>query len=67
MLIDMPSGKYRLEIYQTGYKVNDAYTSFLSFNKPGQLSKTQTDLLKKQNNGAAILKENITVNDEGTF
>ncbi|WP_426584107.1 hypothetical protein [Mucilaginibacter sp. R-33] len=47
--------------------MNDAYTSYLSFNKPGQLSKTQADLLKKQNNDAAILKENITVNDEGTF
>jgi xylan 1,4-beta-xylosidase len=63
----MPKGKYRLEVYQTGYKVNDAYTTYVSFNKPDQLSRAQVDALKKQNNGAAILKENITVNPSGTF
>jgi xylan 1,4-beta-xylosidase len=63
----MPKGKYRLEVYQTGYKVNDAYSNYLSFNKPNQLSKTQVDSLKRQNNGVAILKGNITINASGTF
>ncbi|WPV01730.1 cellulase family glycosylhydrolase [Mucilaginibacter sp. cycad4] len=62
----MPSGgKYRMEIYQTGYKVNDPYTSYLSFNKPNQLTKAQVDKLKKENNGAAVWQGNITVNTSG--
>jgi len=63
----IPAGKYRMEIYQVGYKVNDAYTSYLSFNKPSQLTRTQVDLLKKQNNGSPIVKENVSVNASGNF
>lgn len=61
----MPSGKYRMEIYKTGYKVNDPYTTYLSFNKPAQLTKTEVDKLKKENNGAAIWHGDIIVNTSG--
>lgn len=63
----IPKGEYRMEIYQIGYKVNDAYTEYLSFHKPSQLSRTQVELLKKQNNGAPILKENIKIDSLGAF
>ncbi|MFS2186698.1 glycoside hydrolase [Mucilaginibacter sp. Mucisp84] len=61
----MPSGKYRMEIYKTGYKVNDPYTTYLSFNKPDQLTKAQVDKLKKENSGAVIWHEDISVNASG--
>ncbi|AYL95527.1 GH39 family glycosyl hydrolase [Mucilaginibacter celer] len=63
----MQKGKYRLEIYQTGYKVNDAYTTYLSLNKPDQLTKTQVAMLKTQNDGAPVFKATISVNASGLF
>jgi len=59
----IPKGRYRMEIYQVGYKVNDAYTTYISFNKPNQLTRPQVDLLKKQNDGLLILNENIKVSN----
>jgi len=63
----MPKGKYRMEICQVGYKVNDAYTAYLSFNKPNQLTRGQVDSLKKQTTGAPILKKEIVINASGMF
>ena len=52
----MPEGKYQLEIYKVGYKVNDPYSTYLSMNKPKQLTKQQADYIKKQNDGVAGFK-----------
>ncbi|MDO3628833.1 glycoside hydrolase [Mucilaginibacter sp. BT774] len=63
----IPKGRYRMEVYKIGYKVNDAYMTYVAFNKPNQLTKPQVDLLKKQNDGLPILKEDITISSSGAF
>ena len=64
---DIPEGNYQIEIYKVGYKVNDPYTTYLTMNKPNQLTKQQVDYIKKQNDGSPISKENIKVNSSGVF
>jgi len=63
----MGKGNYTLELYKIGYKVNDAYSTYLSMNKPSQLSKQQVSQINQQNNGAPISKEKIQVGTEGFF
>lgn len=64
---DVSEGDYQLEIYKIGYKENDAYTTYLSLNKPKQLSKEQVELIKLKNNGAPIATENIKISKSGLF
>jgi len=63
----IPEGKYQLEMYQVGYGVNDPYTTYLSMNKPGQLTKQQVDFIKRQNDGSAIAKQQVAVGRSGLF
>jgi xylan 1,4-beta-xylosidase len=63
----MQKGKYILEIYKVGYKVNDAYADYLTMNKPSQLTREQVNSIKKKNNGAPISTEKITIDGKGTF
>jgi len=63
----MGKGNYTLELYKIGYKVNDAYSTYLSMNKPSQLSKQQVSQINQQNNGAPISREKIQVGTEGFF
>lgn len=44
----MQKGKYLLEIYKVGYKVNDAFASYLAMNKPSQLTRQQVNSIKEK-------------------
>jgi xylan 1,4-beta-xylosidase len=48
-LSHIPAGKYTMEIYKVGYRVNDAYTSYVDMGRPGQLNLQQVKKLKEQN------------------
>jgi xylan 1,4-beta-xylosidase len=61
----MPAGSYTLKIYQTGYRVNDAYTSFLDMKKPMNLNREQLAKIKNSNNGAAIATISVQVKADG--
>jgi xylan 1,4-beta-xylosidase len=63
----IPEGSYRLEIYKVGYKANDPYTTYLTMNRPNQLTRQQVDHIKQQNDGSPVSTENITVKADGTF
>jgi xylan 1,4-beta-xylosidase len=60
-LSNIPSGKYKMEIYKIGYRASDAYTSYLDMGKPNQLNKQQVEKLKSKNNGSPLVTEMITV------
>lgn len=60
-------GKYRAEWYKVGYRVNDAYSTYLDQHKPSQLTKAQVAEISSKNNGNAISTEEITVGAKGTF
>jgi xylan 1,4-beta-xylosidase len=66
-ILGVPQGKYKLEIYRTGYKVNDPYTTYHSLNKPNQLTKQQVDDIKQQNDGSPISEEYIKINSSKAF
>jgi len=66
-IADVPAGKYRLEIYQTGYRVNDPYTSYIDMKRPLQLTKEQTEKLKQLNSGAPVSTEEIKINSSQSF
>jgi xylan 1,4-beta-xylosidase len=63
----MPEGNYLLEMYKVGYRLNDAYSTYLQMNKPKQLTKQQVDEIKKFNNGSAVSKKNIQIDSSGVF
>jgi len=63
----LQKGKYTLEIYKVGYKVNDVYTGYLAMNKPHGLSPQQVNTLKQKNNGAPIATEKIIINSNGKY
>jgi len=66
-LSNVPAGKYTLEIYKVGYRVNDAYTEYVDMGKPQQLNRQQVENLKKHNDGSPVLTESIDVKQDGTF
>ena len=66
-IANVPNGNYALEVYKTGYRSNDAYTTYLSMGKPQQLTKQQVAQIKKQNDGSAIFKDAISVKNGVPF
>ena len=64
---NIPAGNYALEVYRVGYRSNDAYTTYLDMGKPQQLTKQQVEQIRKQNDGAPMLKEIISVKNEVPF
>jgi len=59
-LSHVPAGKYTLEIYKVGYKVNDAHTGYIDMGRPDQLSRQQVEKLKEQN-GSPVAKLQIEI------
>lgn len=66
-LSGVSKGKYRMQIYNVGYKINDAYSTYLSLGKPSQLSKTQVEQIKKGSNGAPLSSTVINIDGSGNF
>jgi xylan 1,4-beta-xylosidase len=66
-IVGVPKGTYTLEVSKAGYNVNDAYTTYLSMNKPHQLTKQQVELIKKQNDGSPVVKEEVTIDASGSL
>jgi len=60
---NVPGGMYALEVYKIGYRSNDAYSTYLSMEKPSQLTRQQVDQIKKQNDGSPISREIVTIKD----
>lgn len=67
ILSGVPQGNYLLELSQIGYKSNDVYSTYLSMDKPSQLTRDQVKTLKEQNNGQPKEAKNITVDHSGKF
>ena len=63
----VPEGNYQMEISKIGYQINDAYGTYLSMNKPNQLTPQQVELIKSKNNGAPISTQNIRISNKGAF
>lgn len=64
---NLPAGKYILELYKTGYRVNDVYTDYLDLGKPSQLNKDMIAHLKNKNAGRAIEKKMIFISKSNSY
>ncbi len=60
-LANLKPGKYRLSVYQVGYRVNDPYADYLDLGRPSQLTRPQVASIQKRNNGAPVSEETVTV------
>jgi xylan 1,4-beta-xylosidase len=63
----MPCGRYRVEIYKTGYRVNDPYSAYIDMKRPNQLTQQQVHKIKKLDNGSPVSNEEIKINRTGLF
>lgn len=64
---DIPEGKYLLELFETGYRINDAYSTYLDMGSPSQLSPVQEQTIKEINDGSPVRKEIISIDLSGKF
>ena len=56
-LAHIPAGKYTMEIYKVGYRMNDAYTTYVDMGRPGQLNRQQVKKLKEQNGSPVAIQQ----------
>lgn len=61
-LKNLPAGKYKLTVYKTGYRANDAYSSYLDLGSPNQLTRQQVALIKQESNDTPVISRAITIN-----
>ena len=54
---NLPAGTYSLQVYRTGYRMNDAYTMYLDMGAPGQLTRAQAGALREGASGAPVEQE----------
>jgi xylan 1,4-beta-xylosidase len=60
-ITNLPAGSYSLEVYQTGYRANDVFTSYLDLSSPSQLTPGQVEILRKQSSGDPESVETIQI------
>jgi xylan 1,4-beta-xylosidase len=58
---NVPQGQYAMVVYKVGYRVNDAYSTYLDMGSPKQLTAKQVETIKKMNNGAPVSTEIIEI------
>jgi xylan 1,4-beta-xylosidase len=60
-LTHVPDGRYKVSVYQVGYKQNDAYSAYVEMGSPDQLTREQVNSLKAISAGAPISESDVTV------
>lgn len=60
-------GKYRLRLYRTGYKANDAYTQYIEWGMPKDLSADQVATLQRLSSDVPESAADVTVGPDGSF
>lgn len=66
-LSSVPKGKYTMEIYKIGYRVNDAYDTYRDLGSPAQLTRPQVAKIKAKNSGAPIETRTVKIGRNGKF
>ena len=64
---NLTPGKYEMNVYKVGYRINDPYTTYLDMGSPSQLSKAQEQMLKSVSNGEPVINKIITVKEQESF
>ena len=66
-LSHLPKGKYTMETYKVGYRVNDAYATYRDLGAPAQLTKAQVAEIKSKNSGAPVEVRTVKIGRDGKF
>jgi xylan 1,4-beta-xylosidase len=66
-LSHLPKGKYTVETYKVGYRVNDAYATYRDLGAPNQLTKVQVAEIKSKNSGAPLETRTVKIGRDGQF
>jgi xylan 1,4-beta-xylosidase len=66
-LTKLTPGTYRLTVHRTGFEANDAYTQYLKWGMPKDLSAEQVAALQKQSADKPEIDTTVTVGADGTF
>ncbi len=66
-LTHLPPGTYALEEFKVGYRVNDAYATYLDLGSPAQLTRAQVAQIKTTNSGAPLSRTTVEVGKDGTL
>jgi xylan 1,4-beta-xylosidase len=66
-LSNVPKGKYTAEIFKVGYRVNDAYATYMELGSPAQLTKAQVAEIKSKNNNAPVETKTVTIGRDEKF
>jgi len=60
-------GAYRLSLYRTGFKANDAYSQYIEWGSPKDLTAEQIAALQRQSNDAPEIEVSVKVGSNGSF
>lgn len=66
-LSNLARGKYALEFYKVGYRVNDAYATYRDLGAPNQLTRAQVAEIKSRNSGAPLETRMVKIGRDGKF
>jgi xylan 1,4-beta-xylosidase len=66
-LSHVPKGKYTVETYKIGYRINDPYMTYMDLGSPAQLTKAQVAEIKSKNSGAPLDVRTVKIGREGKF
>ena len=66
-LSHLSKGKYTMETYKVGYRVNDAYDTYRDLGAPAQLTKAQVAEIKSKNSGAPLETKTVKIGRDGKF
>lgn len=64
---NIPSGNYTLKIYQVGYRVNDAYSTYLDLGSPKQITRDNLNTINKKNDGKPVFTSVIKIGSDNRF
>jgi xylan 1,4-beta-xylosidase len=60
-------GSYRLLVYRTGFEANDAYSKYIEWGMPKDLSAEQINLLKGDTSDAPEINSKVKIGSDGVF
>ena len=60
-LTHVPDGRYKVSVYQVGYKQNDAYTAYVQMGSPNQLTREQVASLNALSAGSPTSETETTI------
>jgi len=66
-IANLRAGKYIVETYKVGYRVNDAYATYRDLGSPNQLTKSQVAEIKSKNSGAPLEVCTVNIGRDGNF